>query len=178
MSITLLLAEAFAYPYPGQVEWLEKGLRESGKVSGREREARSQLAAFTKKVKALSLSEWEELATRTLDLSPAAAPYIGFQVWGESYQRGEFMAKLNHAMLALGVDTEGELPDHIAPVLVYLEAAGGGPIPELVENFEPAVKRMIAILREKDKNNPYVGLFEAVLKVAPQATIQEMGGKQ
>lgn len=92
MSILALLSEAFSYPQAGLLERLESGLAESGKSP-----ARSGLAFFVQKIGALSLSEWEELATRTLDLSPAAAPYIGFQVWGESYQRGEFMAKLNRA---------------------------------------------------------------------------------
>jgi nitrate reductase delta subunit len=158
MDICLLLAEAFRYPQPGLLEQLEAGLAEAGKES-----ARGGLATFVKKVGALSLSEWEELATRTLDLSPAAAPYVGFQIWGESYQRGEFMAKLNRAMAELDIDPEGELPDHLVPILRYL-AVAEQPIPELNENFEAAVKRMISILREKDKSNPYIHLFEATLK--------------
>jgi len=155
MNINLLLAEAFRYPRPGLLERLEAGLAESAKGP-----ARSGLASFVKKIGALSLSEWEELATRTLDLSPAAAPYVGFQIWGESYQRGEFMSKLNRAMAELDIDPEGELPDHLVPILRYL-AVTDQPIPELIENFETAVQRMIAILREKDKENPYVHVFEA-----------------
>ncbi len=167
MNINLLLAEAFRYPFPGLLEQLEIGLAETDKVP-----ARRGLAAFVKKISAFSLSEWEELATRTLDLSPAAAPYIGFQMWGESYQRGEFMAKLNHAMADLDIDPEGELPDHLVPILRYL-AATSQPIPELTENFVTAVKRMITTLREKDKRNPYIDLFEATLKISPMQTIDE-----
>lgn len=162
MNMYLLLAEAFAYPQPGQLERLEAGLQEIGKSQGRK-----ELAIFVRKIGRLSLSEWEELATRTLDLSPAAAPYIGFHIWGENYLRGEFMARLNGALLATGVDTEGELPDHLAPVLVYLGVADQ-PLPELIEHFEPAVRRMAAVLQEKDKHNPYVNLFKAALRLAPQ----------
>jgi nitrate reductase delta subunit len=158
-DIRLLLAEAFRYPRPGLLERLEAGLAESAQSP-----ARSGLAAFVKKVAALSLSEWEELATRTLDLSPAAAPYVGFQIWGESYPRGEFMAKLNRAMAELDIDLEGELPDHLVPVLRYL-ALAEQPLPELREHFAPAVERMLAVLREKDRNNPYLHLFEAVLSL-------------
>ncbi|MGC8856453.1 MAG: nitrate reductase molybdenum cofactor assembly chaperone [Anaerolineae bacterium] len=160
MDIRLLLAEAFCYPRPGLLELLEAGLAESAQSP-----ARSGLAAFVKKIGALSLAEWEELATRTLDLSPAAAPYVGFQIWGESYQRGEFMAKLNRAMTELKVDLEGELPDHLVPVLRYL-AVAERPLPELLEHFAPAVERMIAVLREKDKDNPYIKLFEAAKSTA------------
>jgi nitrate reductase delta subunit len=160
MNINLLLAEAFRYPRPGLLERLEAGLAEAAPGP-----ARSGLAAFVKKISALSLAEWEELATRTLDLSPAAAPYVGFQIWGESYQRGEFMAKLNRAMADLEIDLEGELPDHLVPILRYL-AVAEQPLPELLEHFAPAVERMIAVLREKDRDNPYLHLFEAVRSTA------------
>src|SRR5512143_1832099 len=154
MNTLTLLAEAFAYPYPGLLEALQAGLADAPRGP-----ARDGLSTFIRKIKGLSLEEWEELSTRTLDLSPAAAPYVGFQVWGESYQRGEFMSKLNHAMREAGIETEGELPDHLAPILPYL-AAADAPIPELMENFEPAVNRMIGILREKDRKNPYLHLFD------------------
>lgn len=159
MSIYSLLADAFCYPHPELLSRLKTGLIKAGAGSGW-----CELAAFVEKIDLLSLSDWEELCTRTLDLSPAAAPYIGFQIWGESYQRGEFMSKLNRAMFNLSVDTEGELPDHLIPVLRYL-ALTDQPIPELVENLEPAVVRMFDILHDKDKDNPYLNLFEAVLDV-------------
>ncbi len=167
MDIYLLLAEAFRYPQPGLLEQLEAGLASAGKSP-----ARSQLAAFIKKIGALSLSEWEELATRTLDLSPAAAPYVGFQIWGESYQRGEFMAKLNRAMAELDVDPEGELPDHLVPILRYL-AVTDQPIYELIDNFRSAVQRMATVLREKDSGNPYIDLLDATLKSSPLSIIKE-----
>jgi nitrate reductase delta subunit len=170
MSIHALLAEAFCYPSPELLWLLESGLTEAGPGLGR-----SGLVAFIEKIKTLSLSEWEELCTRTLDLSPAAAPYVGFQIWGESYQRGEFMAKLSRAMFDLGVNTEGELPDHLVPILRYLDATDQ-PIPELVENYENAVSRMTSILREKDKGNPYIHLFEAALKLAPKMSLEESLG--
>lgn len=157
MNMFSLLAKAFTYPHPGLLEELEAGLAEAGKGPGR-----NGLSSFVRKVEAISLAEWEELCTRTLDLSPAAAPYIGFQVWGESYQRGEFMSRLNRHMFELDIDPEGELPDHITPVLRYLGVADP-PLPELLENFETAVDRMVATLRAKDRSNPYILLFEAAL---------------
>lgn len=157
MDTYILLAEAFRYPEPGLLEQLEAGLLEIPKSS-----ARKGLASFVKKIGMLSLWDWEELYTRTLDLSPAAAPYVGFQIWGESYQRGEFMAKLNRAMSEADINPEGELPDHLVPILRYL-AVTSDPLPELVENFSTATQRMADILYEKDKNNPYIKLFKTVL---------------
>lgn len=156
-TIYALLAQALAYPYPGLLDELQAGLAGLGKVPGR-----AELAAFVKKIARLSLEQWEELATATLDLSPAAAPYVGFQVWGESYQRGAFMAQLNRAMAELDIDPGGELPDHLAPVLRYL-AATDAPLPELAGHLQTAVGKMIAILREKERGNPYLHIYEAVL---------------
>jgi len=160
MSIHALLAEAFRYPQPGLIERLEADLAEASQSPARE-----ALAKFIDKAGRLSLSEWEELYTRTLDLSPEVAPYIAFQVWGESYQRGEFMARMNRALFEQGIETEGELPDHLIPVLRYLSVTSN-PFPELTEHFEPAVRRMAAVLREKDSKNPYNYLFAAALKSA------------
>lgn len=158
-AIYALLAQALSYPRPGLLDELKVGLAGLGKVPGRD-----GLAAFVKKIAALSVEEWEELATATLDLSPAAAPYVGFQVWGESYQRGAFMAQLNRAMAELDIDPGGELPDHLAPVLRYL-AAAPVPLAELPGHLHTAVERMMGILREKERSNPYLHVYDALLAV-------------
>ncbi|MBM4460759.1 MAG: nitrate reductase [Chloroflexi bacterium] len=157
MNIYALLAQSLVYPYPGLLDELQAGAAAAGKGP-----AQRKFAAFIKQIGRLSVTEWEELATRTLDLSPAAAPYVGFQVWGESYQRGAFMAQLNRALAELGIDRAGELPDHLVPVLRYL-AAADQPLPELAEHLKTALERMIAILQEKDRRNPYLHVYEAVL---------------
>ncbi len=170
MGILGVLAEAFTYPHPALLESLEAGLRDAGKTP-----ADSGLQAFVKKIGALPLADWEELATRTLDLSPAAAPYVGFQIWGESYQRCEFMSKLNRAMAELDIDPAGELPDHLVPVLRYLDRANR-PIPELTEKFQAALERMAATLREKDRSNPYLELLDATRRAGPRPENQEKAG--
>lgn len=151
-----LLAEALRYPAPGRLAALQAGLEAlppSPEVGS--------IAVFLKKVGRLSLGEWEELHTRTLDLDPPSAPYVGFQMWGESYQRGAFLSQLNRALFEAGVDAAGELPDHLIPVLRYL-AAAPEPLPELAEALGPAVGRMLAALRKVEPGNPYLDLLEAV----------------
>jgi len=37
----------------------------------------------------------EELYTRTFDLQAVCSPYVGYQLFGDSYKRGIFMARLN-----------------------------------------------------------------------------------
>lgn len=150
------LADAFCYPSPGQLSALDDALNEL--PEGSEKQA---ARGFLQKIRLLSLGAWEELHTHTLDLNPPAAPYIGFQTWGESYQRGVFLAKMNRALWEAGVDLEGELADHLIPVLRYL-ARTDQPLPELMEVLNPALHRMEVVLRKADSNNPYLDLLQAV----------------
>ena len=156
----LLYAEALRYPEPGHLEFLEEGVLMAS--PGAERQ---HVADFLAGVRPLSLGAWEELHTRTLDLNPPAAPYLGFQTWGESYQRGAFLAKMSREVVEGEIDAEGELPDHLIPVLRYL-AQAESPLPELVEIFEPSVKRMAASLRQSDPANPYLHLLDGLHSLA------------
>ncbi len=90
-----------------------------------------------------------------------AAPYVGYQIWGESYKRGEFMAELSREMKEHQIDLEGELPDHLRPVLQYLTASSA-PLPELIEVLDQAVNAMHKALKKAEDNNPYLLLFNAI----------------
>jgi nitrate reductase delta subunit len=150
------LADAFGYPAPGRLDALKRGLTAMPKGAGKD-----AYAAFLNGIGRLPLGAWEELHTRTLDLNPPAAPYVGYQTWGESYQRGAFMAKMNRALAEAGVEADGELPDHLAPSLRYL-AATVDPLPEMIEVLGPALQRMVATLSKAEPDNPYVSLLQAV----------------
>lgn len=158
MSTYVLLAEALRYPAPGRIEMLQSRAMEmpAGVV-------KKAFNAFVEEVQDLTLGEWEELHTRTLDLNPPAAPYVGYQAWGESYQRGNFMAKLNQTFQANEIDMDGELPDHLIPILRYLDLTSQ-PLPEIVDVLEPAVQRMLSGLRQAEASNPYTHLLEAILR--------------
>lgn len=155
-NLYMLLADALRYPYPGLLARIEEG--QQALQPGPEKQ---RLGDFIAQVRKCSQGEWEELYTRTLDLNPPAAPYVGFQTWGESYQRGTFLSLMNHALLEAGTDTDGELPDHLAPLLRYL-ARVKEPLPELLAVLDPAIQRIIAGLRQADAANPYLSLLEAI----------------
>jgi len=158
MDILSVFALAFQYPFPGQIDVLVSETQALDNEPGGK-----ALSKFAKKLEELSLSEQEELYTRTLDLSPLTAPYIGYHIWGENYQRGEFMAALNKEMRANDIDLEGELPDHLLPILRYLHTTSS-PIPELIEILDQSLNSMIKALKKGEKDNPYLFLFEALIK--------------
>lgn len=149
MGEAAVIAMCFSYPYDERARDLDNAVAglDKGKV-------RDHLQHLVDSLAQLSLGEWQELHTRTLDLSPQFVPYVGHIVFGESYRRGAFMADLNREMAELGIDLEGELPDHLAPILRYLEKAPE-PNGELVEVLPEAVNGMIKELKKADPKNPY-----------------------
>lgn len=154
------LATAFQYPTPDRLAELERTAdeMENGTVKRRFR-------AFVNELHGLSLPEWEELHTRSLDLSPLFVPYVGWVTWGENYQRGEFMAEMKGALEFEGVPMNGELPDHLDPVLRYL-AVADSPLPSLAQAFPAAVATMTKKLKESDDTSPYLHLLKAIAAVA------------
>lgn len=151
-----LFGEALRYPTPGLNDRL------GGEASAvKDPEARKALSQFAEATKKLSIGEWEELYTRTFDLNPAVAPYIGYQIWGDGYPRGALMSNLNRAYHAQGMDDLSELPDHISLVLRYLGTGAEVP-PDLGEVFVPATQKMVAVLSKADVDNPYLSLLKAI----------------
>jgi nitrate reductase delta subunit len=147
----------FDYPGPGSVDRLRRAV-----ISLPTGPVRDMLRAFVNEIGRLELGEWEELHTRTLDLSPLFVPYVGHVTWGENYRRGAFMAELQRAQTAAGVDQAGELPDHLVPVLRLL--AAGSVIPsDLIDVLPEAARSMRRELREADSHNPYRHLLSAAI---------------
>jgi nitrate reductase delta subunit len=151
-----VLAKALRYPAVGRLEVLEAGL--SGMPAGEERDA---YGAYLGYVQRLGLGEWEELYTRTWDLNPAVVPYVGYQIWGDNYQRGNFMADMSRALRENAIELAGELPDHLVLVLHYLDVCSQ-PIPELMEILERSLQKTQTDLRKTDQANPYNELLAAV----------------
>ncbi len=152
-----VVALGYRYPTPAARESLTAEVERSLRGVTRRR-----MDDFLAAVGRLDLGEWEELHTRTLDLSPAFVPYVGHVVWGENYRRGEFMADLKREMMTAGVDLGGELPDHIEPILRYV-ARAPRPLPDLLDVLRGAVDDMASTLRAADEDNPYRHLIAATL---------------
>ncbi len=155
MGAASAVAECLRYPGPERLEALEEAL-----ATVEEHDVRRSLERFVASVGRLALSQWEELHTHTLDLSPLFVPYVGHVVWGENYRRGAFMADLARELAAAGVATEGELPDHLMPVLRYLDTVPA-PLGDLIEVLPQALARMRRDLADAEKSNPYLHVLDA-----------------
>jgi nitrate reductase delta subunit len=155
----MVVAQGFRYPGPGHREAVTAAV--DGLADG---PIRRRMRSFLEGIEGLELWEWEEIHTRTLDLNPLFVPYVGHKAFGETYRRGALMATLKGAQREAGVDPGGELPDHIAPVLMYLDATDD-PHEDLQEVLSKAVQEMQKELKKADPDNPYRPLLEAVREV-------------
>ena len=158
-----LLAEGFLYPDPERAAQLQQPAR------GLPAACRTSWTRFVESVRRLEGSGWEELYTRTLDLNPVAAPYVGYQIYGEDYRRGAFMARMSAELERLDIPSSGELADHLAPVLRYL--ARVEPLPaDVLDTTRQALASMAKQLEGIDRTNPYRHLVRAARAAVGELT--------
>ncbi|HVM72518.1 MAG TPA: nitrate reductase molybdenum cofactor assembly chaperone [Anaerolineales bacterium] len=169
-----LFAGLLEYPtsaLPGQVEACIECL------DAEPPEAVAMLAKFQHELEHHSPAQMEELYTRTFDMQPVCYPYVGYHLFGESYKRGAFMAKLVEGYRALGYAVENELPDHVAVVLHFLALGTRARDSEfgrtlLLEGLLPALEKMTAAL-EGEPSSPYGAVLSALRLVLDDSTEKE-----
>ena len=162
------LAELFEYPRAGHAA---RTRRIVDRVVAEVGEAGAGLAPFAEFAEASSLGDCEELYVRTFDANAARALEVGWQVFGEQYERGAFLVDLRGRMRALGVPEGTELPDHLTQVLRLLGRMDGAEAATLVARaVTPSLTRVRGNL---EAGNPYAGALEAVARALAWAAPPE-----
>jgi nitrate reductase molybdenum cofactor assembly chaperone NarJ/NarW len=119
------------------------------------------------------LSEQEEIYTKTFDLNPTCYPYIGYQLFGDGYQRGDFLVKLKQKYQQYGfISQSQELADHLAIVLQFLSMLSTDEklVQELKEDgLIPAIEKMRQGFKE---TNPYSQVLAGLLLILKQQVPQ------
>jgi nitrate reductase delta subunit len=144
-----------------------------------EHDAAPMMENFYHAMEQQSVERMQELYTTTFDMQPVCYPYIGYQLFGESYKRGAFMAQLNEAYHTVGYSAEQELPDHIAVILRFMGLDSANRQNEfcqalLDEGLVPALAKMIKTFGEGSEN-PYFGLLSALQSFLLQTPEKELG---
>jgi len=123
-------------------------------------EARAHLEPIARFAESHALGECEELYVRTFDANAERALEVGWQVFGEQYERGAFLVDLRGRMRDLGVAETTELPDHLTQVLRLLARMDEDAARTLVDR---AVTRSLDRVRASlDADSPYRGAIDAV----------------
>ena len=165
-AILLGFAALLEYPThttPNQAQSLQTLLQEGHP------QAAEGLTKFQASIAPLSQTRLEEIYTGTFDLKVLCYPYVGYQLFGESYKRGGFMASLKEDYRNYDLDIGTELPDHIAVILRYLAKLHQADTSLGLETLEemltlclfPALSQMRKSF-STDKNTPYGLVLEAL----------------
>jgi len=165
------LAELFEYPWTGH------DARTRTLVEGVARampELRENLEPLARFAETNSLGACEELYVHTFDANAERALEVGWQVFGEQYERGAFLVDLRGRMRALGVAETTELPDHLTQVL---RLVGRMEETEARTLIDRAVARSLSRVRESlDAESPYRGVIDAVTKSLTSFEVPPSGG--
>ena len=109
------------------------------------------LSEFAEKVGDLPFEAVQELYTQTFDWNPDTTLDIGWHLFGENYDRGDFLVKLRGAMREHGVPESGELPDHLSHVLPLLERMPGDESGTFAARFVlPALEKLTSGLEKTE----------------------------
>ncbi len=156
IAVFELLAHLIDYPMPDVFVHVHQC---AAALKMQRSHAARHMAQFRLFVEQAEISKLEELYASTFDLKPVCYPYIGYQLFGDTYKRGEFLAQLNARYRESGFLVQAELPDHLGVILRYL--AGTWDIDLVTEGMIPSLERMI----EQLEGNPYRDLLRAILAV-------------
>src|SRR3990172_693275 len=132
--------------YPG-ADWNALVTSCAELLAGEKSEVAKSFGSFSDRVQTHSLSDLQELYTRTFDLNPVCAMEIGYHLFGENYKRGVFLANLRATEAPYGLGQEHQLPDYL-PVLLRLLTKLDGKDEDLRaslirECMGPAIEKMI-----------------------------------
>lgn len=156
-----LLASLVAYPQDGCAVRLDECARMLAKEHP---DAGVLLQPFLEHARGLTVEDLEELYTRTFDINPVCCLEVGWQLFGEEYERGSFLVKMRKMLREANLAESTELPDHLVHVLALLGQLDRNGADELAASAVlPALKKMLDGLAGKD--NPYENVLKAIERV-------------
>jgi nitrate reductase molybdenum cofactor assembly chaperone len=122
--------------------------------------AAASLEEFCAPIRSLNTDDLRELFTRTFDLNPMCTLEIGWQLYGEDYQRGEFLVKMREQLREYALRESGELPDHLTHALALLAHLEPEEAAEFAGGYLlPALDKMCTSWREN--RNAFAALLES-----------------
>lgn len=124
-------------------------------------ELQKRFEPFERAMTGMKAEDVQELYTRTFDISPVASLEVGWHLYGEAYERGNFLVKMREVLRASGISETTELPDHLSYLLLVLPHLEEGSVAKFIQIYlEPAVRKMLAGF--EDQANPYRHLLETI----------------
>ncbi|MCC7177505.1 MAG: nitrate reductase molybdenum cofactor assembly chaperone [Acidobacteria bacterium] len=127
-------------------------------------EAAADLRAFAGGLAGASLAATQEQFIAAFDFDPKCTLDIGWHLFGENYDRGDFLVRLRGLLAAHGLDEGHELPDYLPQVLRLLGRLPADTAASLAaESVLPAVDKILEGLASRE--GPYPHLLRSVRTV-------------
>lgn len=172
-----LFADILEYPH---TSILEPARECEALVSDSDADAGVLLRQFREFVEATPHGEQQEIYTTIFDLDSDCHPYLGYQLFGESYERSAFMLELKARYREGGFQANAsELPDRLSEVLRFLSVGSDESANDeiLQEGVLPALDKLtsedeadeteldaadLELEKLRPQNDPYSQVLEAL----------------
>lgn len=106
---------------------------------------------FSEYVEGSGVDQLQELYTRTFEINPVTALEVGWHIYGERYERGEFLVKMRQMLRDLDLEESSELPDHLTQTLKALGRLGNDDAKIFAGRYIlPAIDKMISGFEGKE----------------------------
>ena len=167
------LAMLLAYPtnsYPEQLAQCVDALRANYP------QAVDALTPFVEYVNTLDrMAPLEEAFTQSFDFDPDTALEVGWQLYGEDYERGMFLVQVRQKLTKVGLEENGELPDHLTHLLPLLERLEFEDASKLCASaLLPAINQVrVALEAKAKKNKTEVSVYRPVLDAVRLVLFQQ-----
>jgi nitrate reductase delta subunit len=147
--------------YPGErTQAMAASLADAAMATGHP--CQEHLEAFALVAGSVELRELQELFTRSFDLNPDCTMDVGWHLFGETYQRGQFMAMMRHHLQEHGIDEAKNLPDHLPNLLDLGMKLQREDAMDLVDDcLLPALEKLIPAVKE----SPYLHVLQALFLI-------------
>jgi len=131
--------------------------------------AAAPLAAFAAELEPLSITDVQEKFVRTFEMNPDTTLDIGWHLYGEQYERGEFLVTARRALRRYEVEESTELPDHLSHLIPLIEKMEREERAVFAtEHLVPALNKILSGL----KGNIFENLVTAVARLyAPEPSL-------
>ena len=103
----------------------------------------------------------QEVYVQVFEFNPACTLEIGWHLFGENYERGEFLVRMRQQLKRHGIAESCELPDHLTHLLPLIACLEHGEAAQLAgESILPA----LAKIRSAIKDNPYESVIAGIVE--------------
>lgn len=131
--------------------------------------AAAPLAAFAAALDPLSTADVQEKFVQTFEMNPDTTLDIGWHLYGEQYERGEFLVTARRALRRYEVEESAELPDHLSHLIPLIDRMDTEERATFTtEYLAPALTKILSGL----KGNIFENLVAAVARLyAPEPSL-------